>query len=284
MTPPPAPSTPSPEREIGTSPLPSEIAGIGRLGFLGLVGDVAAFSWRAAGQARHARELGAEIVRQAALIATGSTAVIMAIAFLAGGSCGLESTALARSFGVDPVAGGFSTWCTLREVVPFVFGYILAAKVGCGMVAELGAMRVAEEVDAIDVMGVRSIAYLVTTRMIAAIIVLPIAYALAVGSSYLAAYLMSVERFGDVSQGTWELFFYNFQDPIDLLYSAIKGLTIAAFVICTSLYFGYHVRGGPIEVGTATARSMGVNIIGVTLISMVGTLIFWGANPRIPVG
>ncbi len=223
-------------------------------------------------------------MRQAALIATGSTLVIMAIAFLAGGSCGLESTALARSFGVDPVAGGFSTWCTLREVVPFVFGYILAAKVGCGMVAELGAMRVAEEVDALDVMGVRSVAYLVTTRMLAAAIVLPIAYTLAVASAYLAAFLMSVERFGDVSPGTWELFFYNFQDPIDLIYSTVKGLTIAAFVISTSLYFGYHVRGGPIEVGTATARSMAVNIIGVTMISMVGTLVFWGANPRIPIG
>jgi len=276
--------TSSPQHEISSSPLPSEIPGIENLGLLGLVGEVTAFSWRALGQVRYAREFGAEVIRQAALIATGSTLVIMGIAFLAGGSCGLESTALARSFGVDPVAGGFSTWCTLREVVPFVFGYILAAKVGCGMVAELGAMRVAEEVDALDVMGVRSLAYLVTTRMLAACIVLPIAYTLAVASSYLAAFLMSVERFGDVSQGTWELFFYNFQDPIDLAYSTIKGLTIAAFVISTSLYFGYHVRGGPIEVGTATARSMAVNIIGVTLISMVGTLIFWGANPRIPIG
>lgn len=274
----------SPQNEIAASPLPSEIPGIERLGFLGLVGEVGTFGWRGLLQIRHAREFSAEVARQAALIATGSTLVIMAIAFLAGGSCGLESTALARSFGVDPVAGGFSTWCTLREVVPFVFGYILAAKVGCGMVAELGAMRVAEEVDALDVMGVRSLAYLVTTRMLAAIIVLPIAYLLAVGSSYLAAFLMSVERFGDVSPGTWELFFYNFQDPVDLIYSCVKGLVIAAFVITTSLYFGYHVRGGPIEVGTATARSMAVNIIGVTLISMVGTLIFWGANPRIPIG
>ncbi len=274
----------SPQNEISASPLPSEIPGIGRLGFLGLVGDVSAFTVRAVRQVPQARRFGAEVVRQAALIATGSTLVIVVIAFLAGGSCGLESTALARSFGVDPVAGGFSTWCTLREVVPFVFGYILAAKVGCGMVAELGAMRVAEEVDAIDVIGVRSLAYLVTTRLIAAAIVLPIAYMLAVASSYLAAYLMSVERFGDVSPGTWELFFYNFQDPVDLIYSMVKGLTIAGFVISTSLYFGYHVRGGPIEVGTATARSMAVNIIGVTLISMVGTLIFWGANPRIPIG
>lgn len=274
----------SPQNAVSSTPLPKEIPGVPRLGFLGLVGDVAAFTWAAVRLVPHVRHFTSEVVRQAAIIATGSTLVIMAIAFLAGGSCGLESTSLARSFGVDPVAGGFSTWCTLREVVPFVFGYILAAKVGCGMVAELGAMQVAEEVDAIEVMGMRSIAYLVTTRMVAAAIVLPISYLLAVASSYAAAYLMSVERFGDVSQGTWALFFYNFQDPVDLLYSMVKGLVIAAFVISTALYFGYKVRGGPIEVGTATARSMAVNIIGVTIISMIGTLIFWSANPRIPIG
>lgn len=277
------PPTPA-ERAAGGSALPAAVPGIPRLGFFGIVGDVAAFSWTALREVRHIRRFAAEVIRQAAIIATGSTLVICAIAFLAGGSCGLESTALARSFGVDPVAGGFSTWCTLREVVPFVFGYILAAKVGCGMVAELGAMQVSEEVDAVEVMGVRPIAYLVTTRMLAAAIVLPIAYLLAVASSYAAAYLMSVVRFGDVSAGTWELFFYSFQDPVDLVYSVVKGLAIAVFVISVSLYFGYRVRGGPVEVGVATARSMAVNIIGVTLISMIGTLIFWGANPRIPVG
>ncbi|MTD44368.1 ABC transporter permease [Conexibacter sp. W3-3-2] len=218
------------------------------------------------------------------MIATGSTLVIVAVAFLAGGSCGLESTALARSFGFDPIAGGFSTWCSLREVVPFVFGYILAAKVGCGFVAELGAMRVQEEIDALESMGVRSLAYLGVTRLLACVAVLPFAYLLSIGAAYAAAYLMSVVRFGDVSPGTWSLFFFTFQDGWDLVYSMVKGTVIAAWVLLVSLYFGYGVRGGPVEVGAATARSMGVSIIGVTVISMAGTLIFWSANPRIPVG
>ena len=95
---------------------------------------------------------------------------------------------------------------------------------------------------------------------------------------------MSAKRFGDVSQGTWSLFFFLFQDPVDLIYSVVKGLVISAFVIATAAYFGYTVRGGPSEVGVATARSMAVNIMAVTLISMAGTLVFWGANPRIPFG
>jgi phospholipid/cholesterol/gamma-HCH transport system permease protein len=256
----------------------------GARGFFFLIGDITLFTWRALAEARRPREVLSEALRQAAMIATGSVLVILAIAFFAGGSCGLESSTLARAFGTRPVAAGFSSWCTLREVVPFVFGYIVAAKVGCGIVAELGAMRVNAEVDALEGMGVRSIAYLATSRLIAAAIVLPGAYLLAIGSSYLAAYLVSAKRFGDVSGGTWELFFTLFQDPVDLVYSIVKGLVIAAFVIATAVYFGYNAKGGPSEVGDATARSMAVNIMAVTILSMLGTLVFWGANPRIPFG
>src|SRR3954469_23978874 len=168
---------------------------------LELLPELAAFGRDLAGELgilRHRRYLR-EALRQAILIATGSTLVICAVAFLSGGSCGLESTALARAFGFDPIAGGFSTWCSLREVVPFVFGYILAAKVGCGFVAELGAMRVSEEIDALEATGVRSLAYLAGTRVVACALLLPVAYLLSVAAAYTAAYLMSVVRFGDVS-------------------------------------------------------------------------------------
>jgi phospholipid/cholesterol/gamma-HCH transport system permease protein len=253
-------------------------------GVLPLLGELATFGGELLRELPRVRTLGAETVRQAALIASGSVLVIMAAAFFAGGSCGLESTALARAFGFDPIAGGFSAWCSLREVVPFVFGYILAAKVGCGIVAELGAMRVSEEVDALEAMGTRSLAYLGITRLVACAVVLPVAYLLALASSFVAAYLMSVVRFGDVSPGTWKLFFLSFQDEWDVLFSVTKGMVIAAWVVLVALFFGSRVRGGPVEVGIATARSMAVSVVGVTTISMLGTLVFWGANSRIPIG
>lgn len=254
------------------------------VGPLGVTADLALFGRRLLRALPGTTPYAAEIVRQAGIVATGSTLVILAIAFLAGGSCGLEATSLARSFGFTAVAGGFSGWCTLREVVPFVFGYVVAAKVGCGLVAELGAMRVAEEVDAIDAMGVRSLAFLCGTRFLGCLAVLPFAYVLAVGSAYVAAYAISIVRVGDVAPGSWRFFFFLFQDPVDLVFSLVKGLVIVVWVIASALYFGYGVRGGPEEVGRATARSMGVNLIGVTVISMAGTLIFWGANPRLPLG
>jgi phospholipid/cholesterol/gamma-HCH transport system permease protein len=251
---------------------------------LELLAELASFARDLLRELPQVRHHAGEALRQAVLIAAGSTLVMLAIAFLAGGSCGLESTVLARAFGFDPIAGGFSAWCSLREVVPFVFGYILAAKVGCGFVAELGAMRVAEEVDALEATGVRSLAYLAGTRVVACALLLPFAYLLSVAAAYTAAYLMSVVRFGDVSPGTWKLFFFSFQDGWDLLFSLVKGAVISAWVVVTALYFGYGVRGGPADVGEATARSMAVSIVGVTFISTLGTLIFWSANPRIPLG
>ena len=253
-------------------------------GPLALLAALAAFAAALLRGLPRVRAYTGELLRQAAQIATGSTLVIVAVATLAGGSCGLESTALARAFGFDPIAGGFSTWCSLREVVPFVFGYILAAKVGCGFAAEIGGMRATEEVDALEAIGVRTIAYLAGTRLVACVIVLPFAYLLSIGGAYAAGYLVSVVRFGDVSSGTWLSFFFAFQDGWDLIYSCVKGTVIAAWVLTVALFFGYGVRGGPVEVGVATARSMAVNIVGVTFISMAGTLIFWGANPRLPLG
>ena len=253
-------------------------------GGLATIGEIGSFSVRLARDLPRMGPYVGEVLRQAAIVAASSTVVICTIAFLAGGSCGLESSALARSFGTAPIAAGFSAWCSLREVVPFVFGYVLAAKVGCGMVAELGAMRVSEEVDALDAMGIRTVAFLAGTRLLGCALVLPAAYVLSIASAYGAAALVSLGRFHDVSPGTWEAFFFLFQDPGDLIFSAIKGLAIAVWVVVVALSFGYGVRGGPVDVGRATARSMAVNIVGVTLISTVGTLLFWGANPRLPLG
>ena len=167
--------------------------------------------------------------------------------------------------------------------MPFIFGFIVAAKIGGGIVAQLGAMRVNEEVDAMEVMGVPSITYLVSTRMLAAAVMLPIAYLVSLAAAQGAAWLASFVRFGDVSQGTWEFAFYTALDPIDIVYSVIKGMVISFAVIVTALYYGYRVRGGPVEVGVATARSMAVNLILVTVLNMVMTFIFWGFDPNLPI-
>jgi phospholipid/cholesterol/gamma-HCH transport system permease protein len=132
-------------------------------------------------------------------------------------------------------------------------------------------------------MGVPSITYLVSSRMLAAMIVLPIAYLISLGAAEGASWVGSYVRTGTVSQGSWEFIFYTVTNLQDILFSFIKGLVISTGVVMVALFFGYRVRGGPVQVGTATAQSMAVNLILVTVLNMVLTFLFWGFDPRLPI-
>jgi phospholipid/cholesterol/gamma-HCH transport system permease protein len=144
-------------------------------------------------------------------------------------------------------------------------------------------MQVRREVDAIDVIGVPSIAYLVSTRLVAALFVLPVGYMLGLATGHAGAFFGSYVRFRDVSQGIWEFSFYTALEPGDLLYAMVKGLFISLAVLTVALWYGYRVSGGPAEVGVATAKSMLVNLMVVTVINMVGTLVFYGFDPNLPI-
>jgi phospholipid/cholesterol/gamma-HCH transport system permease protein len=178
----------------------------------------------------------------------------------------------------------FAAWCDLRELIPYAFGYMMAAKVGTGIVAELGSMRISEEIDALEVMGFDSMLFLCATRLLAAWIVLPFMYIAAVGAGFFASYLAVVVQIGEVSQGGYSLIFWQFQNPPDLLFSALKAMAMATVIVLVGCYYGYNASGGPVGVGTATAKSMVLNIVLVHLVGMLGTQVFWGANPRAPIG
>jgi phospholipid/cholesterol/gamma-HCH transport system permease protein len=226
-----------------------------------------------------------ETLRQAGILIVSSTLVIWALVFITGlGTCGIEAAYFNQSTGTSTYSGVFAAWCNLREAVPYVFGYMLAAKVGTGIVAELGAMRISEEIDALEVIGIDSMTFLCATRLLAAWIVLPFMYIAAIGVAYLASYIAVVQQIGYVSAGGYLLIFWQFQNPPDLLFSVIKGMTMATVVVLVACYYGYNAGGGPVGVGTATAKSMVLNLVLVNLIGMLGTQVFWGANPRAPIG
>ena len=225
-----------------------------------------------------------EALRQAGILILSSTLVIWGLVFIIGLQCGIEGAYFNRSVGAPAYAGVFAAWCDLRELVPYAFGYMMAAKVGTGIVAELGSMRISDEIDALEVMGIDSVLFLCATRLLAAWMVLPFMYVAAVGAGFFASYLAVVQQIGEVSSGGFFLIFWMFQNPPDLLYSVIKGMTMATAIVLVGCYYGYHASGGPVGVGTATAKSMVVNIVLVHLIGMLGTQLFWGANPRAPIG
>ncbi len=269
----------SPERPaIGWFDVPRE--------WLDAFGEVARFGSHVAGivlSGRAFRFFG-EGLRQAGILIFGSALIIWAFVFILGLQCGLQGAYFVRSIGAPAQSGLFSSYCDLREGIPYAFGYILAAKVGTGIVAELGAMRISDEIDALEVMGIEPITFLAATRLLGAWIAMPFVYLVGIAVAYLASYVAVVQQVGDVSSGGYFLIFWMYQDPVDLLYSLSKGMVMATIIVLVGCYYGYTASGGPVGVGTATAKSMVVNIIVVHLVGMLGTVVFWGSNPRAPIG
>ena len=133
-----------------------------------------------------------EALRQAGILILGSAIVIWGLAFILGLQCGIEGAYFSRSVGAPSNAGTFAAWCDLREIMPYAFGYMMSAKVGTGLVAEIGAMRISDEIDALEVMGISSITFLCATRLLGAWLVLPAVYIGAVGAGFLASYVAVV--------------------------------------------------------------------------------------------
>jgi phospholipid/cholesterol/gamma-HCH transport system permease protein len=225
-----------------------------------------------------------EALRQAGILIVSSTLVIWGLVFIIGLECGVEGAYFNEANGVPAYAGVFAAWCDLRELVPYGFGYMMAAKVGTGLVAELGSMRISDEIDALEVMGISGVTFLCSTRLLASWLVLPFVYLCSIGAGFAASYLVVVQQIGYVSSGGFFLIFWQFQNPPDLLFSLIKAMAMATVIVLVGCYYGYNASGGPVGVGTATAKSMVVNIVSVHLIGMLGTQLFWGANPRAPIG
>jgi len=249
-------------------------------------GEIIKFTGRIVGQVYGLRvfRFFGEALRQSGILILSSTIVIWGLVFIIGLQCGIEGAYFNRSVGAPAYAGVFSAWCDLRELIPYAFGYMMAAKVGTGIVAELGSMRISDEIDALEVMGIDSITFLCATRLLAAWLVLPFMYLAAIGAGFFASYLAVVQQIGEVSSGGYFLIFWSFQNPPDLLFSVIKAMFMATAIVLVGCYYGYNAGGGPVGVGTATAKSMVLNLVLIHLIGMLGTQLFWGANPRAPIG
>lgn len=247
-------------------------------------GEILRFSWQVTRSLPEVRVHWSEVVRQAGVLVLSSALIIWAMQFVMGTMCGTEAIYTLKQVGAPIYSGIFNAWCAVRELVPYMWGYILAAKVGCGLVAEIGSMRIAEEVDALEVMGVDSRSYLVGSRVVAAWLSMPFLYAVSLGMMSLGEILVTVYYVGGVSPGGHMYIFWLYQNPLDFLYSMIKGMTMGTAIVFVACYYGYTVRGGSVEVGKNTARSMVLNMVLIHLIGALGTQLFWGLSPNAPIG
>ena len=253
-------------------------------GILDVLGDIVMFAARALSQIPRSIRYGGEIWWYAAFLAVSSTPVALVITYFSGSECSVEAYySLHQLGGAESLAGVFNALCDMREITPLFFGFAIGAKVGCGIVAELGTMRINEEIDALETMGVPSIPFLVSTRMAAALMVMPLMYVLSLACSFLASWIVQHFQIGLVSDGIYFSYFWRYTNLQDLLFSMIKATTFAFTIVCVAVYYGYHVTGGAVGIGRAVAKTMAVSLVMTVVLNAVLTQVFWGQNPNLPI-
>jgi phospholipid/cholesterol/gamma-HCH transport system permease protein len=254
------------------------------LGAFEVAGEIVLFTLRALAAIPRALRYRNEIWWYAAFIAVSSSPVALVMTYFTGSECSVEAYySLHQLGGAESLAGVFNALCDTREITPLFFGFAIGAKVGCGLVAELGTMRVNEEIDALETMGVPSIPFLVTTRMIAALLVIPLMYVFALAASYLGSYIVQRYQIGVVSDGIYTAYFWRYSNLLDLGYSLIKAVVFAFLVISVGVYYGYNVTGGAVGIGRAVAKTMAVSLLLTTVVNAVLTNLFWGHTPNLPI-
>lgn len=248
-------------------------------------GDLLRFSGRSLRQIPEGIRLyPEEAVRQAGYLVRSNAVVIFAMIFMLGAIIGITGTYLFESVGLDSYVAAIPAVPIMRGVLEIVFAWVFAAKAGCGIVAELGAMRITEEVDAMEVMGIRSIPYLVSNRLAATLGVMPLMFAAALLLSFLSQRLFFVNLLKAVSPGGFGNILWLFQGPVDFLIAVAWATILALIVTVVACYYGYNAKGGPVGVGYATAQSMLVNLVLTSLASMALAQVFYGGHSGTPIG
>jgi phospholipid/cholesterol/gamma-HCH transport system permease protein len=207
----------------------------------------------------------------------GTVGVMVGLTLFTGVLVGLQGYSALNSIGTSAFTGFLTAFFNTREIAPLVAGLALSATVGAGFTAQLGAMRISEEIDALEVMGVPSLPYLVTTRIIAGFVAVIPLYIIGLLSSYLASRLVVIYIYNH-SAGTYDHYFDLFLPPQDVLYSFIKVLIFSVLIILSHCYFGYRATGGPAGVGVAVGKAVRLSIVTVSIMNFFIGFAIWGTD------
>jgi phospholipid/cholesterol/gamma-HCH transport system permease protein len=248
------------------------------------IGDMAEFFGESIKGLRRVPRYLSEVLRQAAILIRGSTIIIFAMCFFIGMTVIVFAYFLEKAVGAQDFTGVFAGIVMPRAAVPIMFGYVFSAKVGCGIVAEVGAMRINDELDAYEVEGVNPMSYVVGTRLVGALIYVPVAVTVGLLGGYFGSYFQSVTVYHAVAPGTFTHFNWASENLTDNLQAYLNMGSMAMFIVIVSCFYGYFAKGGPAGVGAACARSLLVNIVMVHVIATFWVFIFFGINPSLPIG
>lgn len=257
------------------------------IGVANRLGDHTLFYGRAlAGMPHAAVHYRREVIRLIAEISMGAgtlamiggTVVIVGFLTLAaGGTLAVQGYSSLGNIGIEALTGFLAAFINVRISAPVVAGIGLAATFGAGVTAQLGAMRINEEIDALETMGIRPVEYLVSTRIVAGMVAIVPLYSIAVMMSFAASKLTTVAMFGQ-SAGLYEHYFGTFLNPIDLLWSFLEAILMALAVLLVHTYFGYFAAGGPSGVGVAVGNAVRTSLIVVISVTLLVSLSIYGSN------
>ena len=254
---------------------------------LGRIGDHTLFYGKAiAGVPFATTHYRREIIRLIAEISMGAGTLAMIggtlviVGFLtlaAGGTLAVQGYSSLGNIGIEALTGFLAAFINVRIAAPIVAGIGLAATFGAGVTAQLGAMRINEEIDALESMAIRPVSYLVSTRIVAGMMAITPLYSIAVVLSFLASQFTTVVLFGQ-SSGLYHHYFTTFLNPIDLLWSFLQAVLMAITILLIHTYYGYFASGGPAGVGVATGNAVRTSLIVVVSVTLLVSLSIYGSN------
>ncbi|APA74596.1 ABC transporter permease [Mycobacterium avium subsp. hominissuis] len=257
------------------------------IGTLSRIGDHTLFYGKAlAGVPFAATHYRREIIRLVAEISMGAGTLAMIggtlsiVGFMtlaAGGTLAVQGYSSLGNIGIEALTGFLSAFINVRIAAPIVAGIGLAATFGAGVTAQLGAMRINEEIDALESMAIRPVSYLVSTRIVAGMLAITPLYSVAVVLSFLASRFITVVLFGQ-SSGLYNHYFTTFLNPIDLFWSFLQAVLMALTILLIHTYFGYFASGGPAGVGVATGNAVRTSLIVVVSVILLVSLAIYGSN------
>jgi phospholipid/cholesterol/gamma-HCH transport system permease protein len=213
-----------------------------------------------------------------ALAVIGGTVVIVGFLTLTTGALvAVQGYNQFSQVGVEALTGFASAFFNVRLIAPLTAGIGLAATIGAGATAQIGAMRINEEIDALEVMGIRSIAYLASTRVVAAVIVVIPLYCVAVLMSFVAARLGTTAIYGQ-STGVYDHYFNTFLNPTDLIWSFFQAITMATVIMLVHTFYGFNASGGPAGVGEAVGRAVRTSLVSSVVVTLFLSLAIYGQS------
>ena len=254
------------------------VSGAGKL--LLFVGEVLAGMFNILVRRRYlnvvAQQISDVVVGAGAYIAGGGMVFVIGVMSMAvGATVGLQGFNGLSTIGAESYTGLVASFGSVREVTPIIAGVALAAQVGSSFTAEIGVMRISDEIDALEVMGIPSQVYLISTRMLATIVALVPLYAISLFASFAAARFITTSVLG-MSTGLYDNYFYLYLPPVDVFYSITKVLVFAVIVVIIHCWYGYHAFGGPAGVGIAVGKAIRASIMAIVIANLLLSFLFWG--------